>query len=256
MGRHTALLILATFLASGVEMVEALTIVLAVGATRGWRHSLLGAAAGTVALGVAVGILGPALIRIPIGDLRLLVGALLLVFGLQWLKKAILRASGFVALHDEDDAYRRQVEAAHQSRAPGPAGVDWYGFTLSFKGVFLEGLEVVFIVVTFGAALQSLALAAAGAGVAFLIVVGAGFLLHRPLREVPENTMKFAVGLLLSTFGTFWVAEGAGAEWPGSDAALLWVLAWLALASIGFTSLLRQRRTRRSLPAAVQRGES
>jgi uncharacterized membrane protein len=251
---HTALLVLATFLASGVEMVEALTIVLAVGVTRGWRHSLLGATAGAVVLAVAVVILGPALIRIPIGDLRLLVGGLLLVFGLQWLKKAILRASGFVALHDEDEAYRRQIEEAHQSGGAGLAGVDWYGFTLSFKGVFLEGLEVAFIVVSFAAALGSLSLAAAGAGAAFLIVLAAGLLLHRPLREVPENTMKFAVGLLLSTFGTFWAAEGAGVEWPGSDAALLGILAWLALVSIGFVSLLRHRRMRAAIPAAVQRG--
>jgi uncharacterized membrane protein len=234
-------------------MVEALTIVLAVGLTRGWRHSLLGAAAGAVVLGAAVAVLGPALARVPIAVLRLVVGALLLVFGLQWLRKAVLRASGYVAVHDEDEAFRREVEAAHRSGAPAAAGVDWYAFTVSCKGVLLEGLEVAFIVLTFGAALNNVALAAAGAGAAFLVVAAAGVAVHRPLREVPENTMKFCVGLLLTTFGTFWGAEGAGVEWPGGDAALLGLLALLIVASMWLASLLRHEREHR-VPAAGRAG--
>jgi len=239
---HSALLVIATFLASGVEMVEALTIVLAAGVSRGWRSTLVGVGAATVSLAAIVAVFGPALTLIPIGALRLVVGALLLVFGLQWLRKAILRASGYKALHDEDAAFGRELSAA---RAAGPvarAGLDWYAFTLSFKGVLLEGLEVVFIVVTFGSAEGALPLAVAGAVAALVLVGGVGLLVHRPLSAVPENSMKFAVGLLLSTFGTFWAAEGAGADWPGGDAAILAILACYIAVSFGLVALLRQRR--------------
>jgi len=215
-------LIAASFLASAVEMVEALTIVLAVGLTRGWRSALIGVVAALFALAVVVAALGPALTLVPIDALRLVVGALLLVFGLQWLRKAILRASGYKALHDEELIFEREAEeAAEMSRSHG--AFDPYSFTLAFKGVFLEGLEVAFIVVTFGSAQGNIPVAAAGAGAAFLLVAGVGAAVHAPLARVPENKLKFAVGVMLTTFGTFWGAEGAGVDWPGSDAAIVGV---------------------------------
>jgi uncharacterized membrane protein len=241
---HGVLLVLATFLASGVEMVEALTIVLAVGVTRGWRSTLVGVAAATLSLAVIVALLGPALTRIPIDALRLVVGTLLLLFGLQWLRKAILRASGYTPLHDEEEAFRRELTAARAAGTVIRAGLDWYAFTLSFKGVLLEGLEVAFIVVTFGSTQGSLHLAVYGAVAAVVLVGIAGVLLHRPLSAVPENALKFAVGLLLTSFGTFWGAEGAGVDWPGGDAAILALLAFLVLVSLGLVSLLRQQRHR------------
>src|SRR3954451_15374025 len=223
-------LFLTAFLASGVEMVEAVTIVLAVGVTRGWRSTLLGVGAATLALAILVAVLGPAVSSIPIDDLRLVVGTLLLIFGLQWLRKAILRASGYKALHDEDAIYARERAEAERAGADVRHGVDWYSFTLSFKGVFLEGLEVAFIVVTFGASREGgVALAAAAAAAALVVVVVAGALAHKPLSRVPENTLKFTVGLLLTTFGTFWAGEGAGVSWPGDDAALLVILGFFAL---------------------------
>jgi uncharacterized membrane protein len=234
-------LFLAAFLASGVEMVEALTIVLAVGVTRGWRSTLLGVSAALLALAVLVAGLGPSLSSIPIDVLRLVVGALLLVFGLQWLRKAILRASGYVALHDEDAIFAKERDEARRAGVRG--GIDWYSFTLSFKGVFLEGLEVAFIVITFGTAHKNgVGLAAAAAGAALLVVVAAGALLHRPLSRVPENTLKFAVGLMLTTFGTFWATEGAGTSWPGDDAALVPILGFFCLASLAAVRMLRRQR--------------
>jgi uncharacterized membrane protein len=235
-------LFLSAFLASAVEMVEALTIVLAVGVTRGWRSTLLGVAAATVALALVVGALGPAVSALPFDTLRLVVGGLLLVFGLQWLRKAILRASGYVALHDETAAYATEREEA--LRAPGEEhGVDWYAFTVAFKGVFLEGLEVAFIVITFGASRSGgVALAAAAAAAALVVIAVAGALARAPLSRVPENTLKFAVGLLLTTFGTFWSAEGAGARWPAGDGALVGILALLALTSLVAVRALRHQR--------------
>lgn len=250
---HGVLLVVATFLASGVEMVEALTIVLAVGVIRGWRSTLVGVAAATVSLAVIVALLGPALTRIPIDALRLVVGTLLLLFGLQWLRKAILRASGYTPLHDEEEAFRRELTAARAAGTVTRAGLDWYAFILSFKGVLLEGLEVAFIVVTFGSAQGSLHLAVSGAVAAVVLVGIAGVLLHKPLSAVPENTMKFVVGLLLTSFGTFWGAEGAGADWPGGDGAILAILAFLVLVSLGLISLLRQQR-QRAVPAPARTG--
>jgi uncharacterized membrane protein len=235
-------LFLSAFLASAVEMVEALTIVLAVGVTRGWRSPLIGVGAALLALALLVGVLGPAISRVPIDTLRVIVGALLLIFGLQWLRKAILRASGYKPLHDEDAAYAQQSEEARGAGRDVRAGVDWYSFTVAFKGVFLEGLEVAFIVITFGTArTHGVALAAAAAAAALLVVVVAGVLVHAPLSRVPENALKFTVGLLLTTFGTFWSVEGAGASWPGDDAALPAVLAFLALASFFAVRVLRDR---------------
>jgi uncharacterized membrane protein len=216
-------------------MVEALTIVLAMGVTRGWRAALTGAAAATVALAAIVAALGPALTLLPIEVLRLVVGALLLVFGLQWLRKAILRASGWRAPRDEDAAFARQAAAARGQ-------TDWYAFTISFKGVLLEGLEVAFIVITFGSAQGNIALAAAGAAAAVVLVVAAGIVVREPLGRIPENTLAFAVGVMLTTFGTFWGAEGAGVEWPGDDASLPAVLAFVLLISLGFVTALRRRR--------------
>ena len=236
------LLFAAAFLASAVEMVEALTIVLAVGVTRGWRSTLVGVGAAAVALAAVVGALGPTLTLVPLNALRLVVGGLLLAFGLQWLRKAILRASGYKALHDEDEIYRRETEAARAAAGERRAGLDWYSFTLSFKGVFLEGLEVAFIVITFGSSEGRLVLATIAAAAALLVVGGAGVLARAPLARVPENTLKFAVGLLLTTFGTFWGTEGVGARWPGGDAALLGILAFLALASLVSVRLLQRRR--------------
>ena len=235
-------LFLGAFLACGVEMVEALTIVVAVGVVRGWRSPLLGVAAAGVVLGALVAALGPALQSVPINALRLVVGALLLAFGLQWLRKAILRASGHKALHDEDEVFREEREQAMTAGRGRRAGLDWYSFTIAFKGVLLEGLEVAFIVVTFGSAQGQVALAAAAAGAAFLVVAGAGLLVRAPLARVPENTIKFAVGLLLTTFGTFWGAEGAGVNWPGGDLALPVLLACLCAYSLVLVRVLRERR--------------
>jgi uncharacterized membrane protein len=235
-------LVLSSFLASGVEMVEALTIVLAVGVTRDWRSSLTGVAAATVALAAIVAALGPALTLVPLQTLRLVVGGLLLVFGLQWLRKAILRAGGFKPLHDEIEAFAKETEEARAAGREERAGLDWYAFTIAFKGVLLEGLEVAFIVLTFGSAQGSIPLAAVGAGAALVLVVAAGIVARRPLARVPENTLKFAVGTMLTTFGIFWGAEGAGADWPGGDASLPAVLAFVVLISIGMVALLRRRR--------------
>ncbi len=219
-----AVLVLVSFLASGVEAIEALTIVLAVGLTRGWRSTLAGVLAASVALAAVVAVLGPALTAIPIDALRVVVGGLLLVFGLQWLRKAILRAGGYRPLHDEQAIYQREVDAARTVSGAGTADVDWYAFTIAFKGVLLEGLEVAFIVVTFGSNGGSVALAAAGAIAAVLVVIAVGLWARAPLARVPENTMKFSVGLMLVTYGSFWAAEGAGGDWPGGDVFLIVLL--------------------------------
>jgi uncharacterized membrane protein len=237
-----AFLVASAFLACAVEMVEALTIVLAVGVTRDWRSTLSGVGVAVVALAAIVAALGPALTLIPIDDLRLVVGALLLIFGLQWLRKAILRASGYKALHDEDEAFARETAEARAAGSERHAGLDWYAFTIAFKGVLLEGLEVAFIVLTFGSTQGSIPLAAAGAAAAALLVVAVGAILRTPLSRVPENSMKFAVGVMLTTFGIFWGSEGAGADWPRGDEALPVVLLFVALLSFGLVSTLRRRR--------------
>jgi uncharacterized membrane protein len=235
-------LVLSAFLASAVEFVEALTIVLASGITRGWRSSLVGLGAATVVLAAIVAALGPALKLIPIDALRLVVGGLLLAFGLQWLRKAIRRASGYKELHDEAAIFAREAAEARSAAHDERAGLDWYGFTLSFKGVLLEGLEVAFIVVTFGSTQGNIGLAALGAGIALVLVATDGVLVRAPLARVPENTMKFAVGVMLTTFGIFWGAEGAGAHWPGDDASLPGVLGFVIVLSFSSVALLRRRR--------------
>jgi len=243
-------LVASAFLASAVEFVEALTIVLAAGLARGWRSSLTGVAAATVALVAVVAALGPALTVVPLSALRLVVGGVLLVFGLQWLRKAILRASGYKALHDEEETFAQELAEARSAEHVERAGLDWYGFTLAFKGVFLEGMEVAFIVLTFGSTQGSIPLAAVGAGAALVLVAGVGIAVRAPLARVPENTMKFAVGVMLTTFGIFWATEGAGADWPGGDAALLGVLAFVIALSMLFVRLLR--RQRRLTPALAE----
>jgi uncharacterized membrane protein len=235
------LLFLGAYLASAVEMVEALTIVLAVGITRGWRSTTWGAATAVVALTVIVSVFGPTITSLPIDALRLVVGTVLLIFGLQWLRKAILRAAGLKALHDEDAIFRVEVEEARTAARDQRAGLDWYAFTVAFKGVFLEGLEVAFIVVTFGATQGNVGLAAAGAAAALVVVLVVGAVVHAPLSRVPENTMKFGVGVMLTTFGMFWAAEGAGADWPHGDLAILGLFAFVLVYSLGLVAAARGR---------------
>jgi uncharacterized membrane protein len=199
-------------------------------------------AAGAV-LVLLVALLGPALQRIPIQGLRLVVGALLLAFGLQWLKKAILRSSGYKALHDEDEAFREGQAQAATGGAERRAGLDWYSFTVAFKGVLLEGLEVVFIALTFGSNQQNIGLAALAAIAAVLAVTVAGCAVRAPLSRVPENSMKFVVGVMLTAFGMYWGAEGAGAHWPGSDAALLVLIPAVALYALALVVLFRRDTT-------------
>ncbi len=244
------LLVLAVVIACVVESVEALTIVLAVGVTRGWHATMRGVAAGLLSLAVIVAALGPALTVIPINALRLVVGGLLLVFGLGWLRKAILRASGFKDLHDEDAIYQRQREAAEHAEHTGLFG-DSYSFTLAFKGVLLEGLEVAFIVLTFGANQHNIPLAGVGAVAAIVLVTGVGIAIRAPLARVPENTLKFVVGVLLTSFGMFWGVEGAGGSWPGSDAALLAIIAFILGGALAAVAWLRRVRAEQSARARV-----
>ncbi len=246
-------LALSVLAACAVEAVEALTIVLAVGSTRSWRSALSGAGAALVVLAVVTAALGPAVTALPLGVLRVVVGGLLLVFGLQWLRKAILRASGLKALHDEAAAFEAEQAAARGAAGVPAEGLDAYSFTVAFKGVLLEGLEVVFIVLTFGANQHNVPLAAAAAAVAVLGVTLAGVVAHAPLSRVPENTLKFGVGVMLTSFGIFWGAEGAGAHWPGGDAALLAIIpATLVCALVMVAALRRAGGARRSRRAAAR----
>ncbi len=271
----TLILVLAVFAASLVEMVEALTIVVAAGVSRGWRPALEGAAAAIGVLGVLVVVVGVPLIRyIPIDTLRVVVGALLLVLGLAWLRKAILRASGHKDPHDEDKIYAATVAelsedpstgqpaapgAPDSLRQPGPAQHntaqhntaqhnkhDGVGFAVAFKGVFLEGTEVVLIVVSLGAAQHRLGLAALAAAAAALLVAVVGLVVARQLSEVPENTIKTVVGVMLTSFGVFWVGEGAGVHWPGSDLAIPVLVGFFAVVFFAFTAYMRTQ-----LPASA-----
>ena len=244
-------LILTVFVACAVEAIEALTIVLAAGLTREWRSTFQGMAAALAVLAVIVAAVGPTITLLPLTALRLVVGALLAIFGLQWLRKAVLRATGYKALHDEASAYLREVAAAQQAAVSSRRGVaDWYAFTLSFKGVLLEGLEVIFIVITFGANQRDVGAAVIGAVAAVVVVAVTGVAVRAPLARVPENALKFSVGIMLTSFGTFWGAEGAGVSWPGHDAALLVLVPAVALVSLGYTVLLRRPRAARLAPAS------
>jgi uncharacterized membrane protein len=245
-----AALLVTVFLACAVEAVEALTIVLAAGTTRHWRSTVQGTGAALIALAAIVAALGPALSQVPLTGLRLAVGALLLMFGLQWLRKAVLRASGHKELHDEAAAFGRETAAARAATARSRGVVsDWYAFTLAFKGVLLEGLEVVFIVLAFGENQHNIPVAVAGAAAAIAVVSAAGALVRAPLARVPENTMKFVVGVMLTGFGTFWAAEGTGVAWPGSDAALLVLIPAIALTAVGYVAMLRRRSRSGPVPA-------
>lgn len=243
-------LFVSVLIACVVEAVEATTIVLAAGTSRHWRSAGQGVIAGLVVLAVVVAVAGPAIQLLPLNVLRLVVGGLLLIFGLQWLRKAINRASGYRPLHDEAAIYQKQLLAARAAANTSKLFVtDWYAFTLSFKGVVLEGLEVVFIVLTFGTNQHNVPLAAIAASVAVVIVVILGFVVRGPLARVPENTMKFIVGVLLSAFGIFWGAEGAGAHWPGADTALLILAPAVAVFCLLLTAGMRvYRHAHRTFP--------
>ena len=218
--------------ASAVEMVEAATIVLAMGSVRGWRSALTGTFAALVTLGLIVLLAGPSIVLVPIELLRIIVGALLLIFGLQWLRKAILRSSSFKALHDEELIYAAELDQAKKAQTTKLLGsIDKYSFTLVFKTVLLEGFEVIFIVLTFGALKNSVATATLAALFALLLVAASAFVVRKPLARVPENTLKFIVGIMATTFGIFWTTEGLGLTWPYADFALIGIAAWITLVS-------------------------
>jgi uncharacterized membrane protein len=234
-------LVVSVFIACTVEAVEALTIVLAVGATRSWRSAMIGVGVALLALAVVTAALGPALTALPINVLRAVVGGLLLIFGLQWLRKAILRASGLKALHDEEAAFTQESEMARAAGSVRPE-FDGYSFLVSFKGTFLEGLEVVFIALTFGSNQKDVPLAAAAAAAAVLAVACAGIALRAPLARVPENALKFVVGVMLTSFGLFWAGEGVHARWPAGETALPVIIAVVAAFAVGAVSWLRRDR--------------
>lgn len=214
---HIGPTVAAAFLASLVEFVEALTVVLAVGVVRGWRGALVGSGAAALTLLAMIALLGPLLTRIPLDTIQLAVGTLLLLFGMRWLRKAILRAAGIIAMHDEASIFAEQ-EAALRQMEGSRGGLDTVAVITAFKITMLEGIEVVFIVIALGAAGKGLLIPAGlGALAALLVVVAVGAAVHRPLSRVPENTLKFVVGVLLSAFGAFWVGEGLGLTWPGED---------------------------------------
>jgi uncharacterized membrane protein len=243
-------LILTVFIACAVEATEALTIVLATGITREWKSTFQGMAVALVVLAIVTAAIGPAISYLPLTGLRLVVGALLAIFGLQWLRKAVLRATGYKALHDEASAYLKEVAAAEAATKESKRGVnDWYSFTLAFKGVLLEGLEVVFIVITFGDNQKNIGAAVIGAVAAIVVVTVTGIAVKAPLTKVPENWMKFAVGVMLTSFGTFWGAEGAGVSWPGNDAALLVLVPVVALVAAAYIFWLRSRKITATVPA-------
>jgi uncharacterized membrane protein len=230
----------AAFLGSAVESVEALTIVLAVGLTRGWRAPLYGTVAALVALAVLVTVFGQLIVtRVPELTLKLVIGTLLVLFGLRWLHKAVLRSAGTLAMHDEEKAYDRAVQSLQGQRA----GRDWIGFTLALKGVFLEGLEVVFIVIAVGGTSGGLPVAVAGGLLAMAVIAAAGFAVRRPLARVPENTLKYAVGVILTSIGTFWAAEGMGVSWPLDFVSILILVAVYFAASRAAIALIRRPAT-------------
>src|SRR5882724_769217 len=219
--------ITAAFLGSFVEVVEAFTIVLAVGLSRSWRPAFIGAGLGLLTLAVLVAVFGPLLSLVPLHLLQFTVGVLLILFGMRWLRKAILRASGLLALHDEAAAFKDETEQLRRQAADRRA--DTLAATAAFKAVLLEGVEVVFIVIAVGAGNGLTLYASYGALAAFIVVLAIGLAVHQPLAKVPENALKFAVGLMLTSFGVFWIGEGLNADWPGADLALLAILAVLAV---------------------------
>jgi len=237
---HAGPAMTAAFLASLVEAVEALTIVLAVATVRGWRPAGLGAFGGIILLALIVALLGPLLDRVPLHLLQLAIGVLLLLFGMRWLRKAILRSAGIIPLHDEAKAFAAETAELREQARRHEAHLDWLAGITSFKAVLLEGLEVVFIVIAVGAPRGMLAAASAGALAACLLVAGAGLVVHRPLARVPENTLKFAVGVMLSAFGIFWTGEGLGVDWPGGDLAIVAFAAMFLVVSLAAVAATRR----------------
>ena len=249
----------ASFLASIVEFVEAFTVILAVGTTRSWKAALLGAAGASLALGAIVAVFGLTLVdRVPLPVLRGVIGTLVLAFGLKWLRKSILRYAGIKSMHDEGEIFEEEIS---ELRAMAKArAFDWLGCMVSFKGTLLEGLEVVFIVITFGLSSGEMPLAILGAIAAFLVVGSLGIVVRKPLEQVPENTLKFAVGLMLTTFGTFWAGEGLGAEWPLADLAIIPLLglyavgSWIAVRVL--TSLSAAGKAMSAIPIPAANGDA
>jgi uncharacterized membrane protein len=238
----------AAFLGSLVEAVEALTIVLAVATVRGWRPAGLGALAGLVLLALIVVLLGPLLNLVPLHLLQFAIGVLLLLFGMRWLRKAILRAAGIIPLRDEARAFARETAELHEQARRHEARLDWLAGLTSFKAVLLEGLEVAFIVIAVSAAGGLLIPASAGALAACLLVAGVGFVVHRPLARIPENTLKFAVGVMLSAFGMFWTGEGLGVAWPGADLAIVAFAALFLVLGLAAAAALRRPNPEEALP--------
>ena len=256
MDQQLVALFLTVSLASAVEMVEAATIVLAMGAVRGWRSALTGTVVALVTLGLIVLIAGPSILLVPIELLRLIVGVLLLIFGLQWLRKAILRSSGFKALHDEEKIFQQELAEAKQATHKKIFGeIDKYSFTLTFKTVLLEGFEVIFIVLTFGALKHSIATATLAAACALVVVAGSAIVIRKPLARVPENTLKFIVGIMAATFGIFWSTEGMGFTWPYADLMLLFIGAWVA--ALSYVCVLWLKRLRKiNTEASLRKSKS
>ena len=242
----------AAFLASLVEAVEAVTIVLAVATIRGWRSAGTGALAGLATLAFLVLTLGPLLELVPLRALRLVIGILLLLFGMRWLRKAILRAAGVVPLRDEQTVFERKSTQLRNEAPRNTARVSWLAVLASFKAVLLEGLEVVFIVLAVGAGHGLLGAASVGALAACTLVAGIGFAIRRPLARVPENALKFTVGILLSTFGVFWTGEGLGAAWPGGDLAIPGIAVLFLLAAMATIRTIRRQRIQSAAQTARQ----
>ena len=232
--------ITAAFLGSLVEVVEAFTIVLAVATVRGWRPAFIGTGAALVVLALLILTLGPVLDRVPLQALQLVIGILLLLFGLRWLRKAMLRSAGFIALHDEDAAFSKETAELESAVKGHDAHLDWIAGLVAFKAVVLEGVEVVFIVISVGAGRGLLWPAAFGAAAACALVLLIGVVIHKPLARVPENTLKFGVGVMLSAFGVFWTGEGLGVSWPGHDLAILGFAALFLAVGLGTAALIRR----------------
>jgi uncharacterized membrane protein len=232
----------AAFVASLVEVVEAFTIVLAAGTLRGWRAAIAGTAAGLAALALIVVALGPVLDQVPLHLLQLVIGVLLLLFGMGWLRKAVLRAAGIIPLHDEDAAFAAETANLSDATTPRRSGFDWLGGVMAFKAVLLEGLEVVFIVIAVGAGRGLILPASLGALAACVVVLAFGAIVHRPLARVPENTLKFSVGVILCAFGVFWTGEGLGIAWPGADLMILFFGVAFLLVGLGAVAAVRRPR--------------
>jgi Ca2+/H+ antiporter, TMEM165/GDT1 family len=232
----------ASFLASFVEVVEAFTIVLAVGIIRGWKSAILGTVAALTVLALIVITMAPLLLQVPLRLLQAVIGILLLLFGLRWLRKAILRAIGAIPLHDEEAAFASETQELGGTGARTTSRLDWIAGITAFKAVLLEGVEVVFIIIAVGSARGLLWEASLGALAACLLVLPIGLLVHKPLSQVPENTLKFAVGVVLSAFGLFWTGEGFGIDWPGADAAILAFAALFLIIAVALVTWFRSQR--------------